>query len=100
MTMYFEPDRARLFPAITEVEMLLGGIPRAIFPDGTLQFMDQDQCPVAVYSPRLVEDSLEEFCRNNMEHYLAYYAKYEKLIEAFEPAPPIEPFWQLTDSPK
>ena len=37
---YFRPDKAKESPFITEVEMLLGGIPRIIFRDGTLQFAD------------------------------------------------------------
>jgi hypothetical protein len=39
---HFRPDQAGEFPFTTEVEMLLGGIGRAMYPDGTLQFADQD----------------------------------------------------------
>lgn len=37
---YFRPDLAGKFPFTTEVEILLGGIGRAMYPDGTLQFAD------------------------------------------------------------
>ncbi|WP_268947588.1 hypothetical protein [Pseudomonas syringae] len=37
---HFKPDQTSEFPFIAEVEMLLGGMPRLLHPDGTQQFAD------------------------------------------------------------
>ena len=89
---YFRPDHAGEIPFTTEVELLLGGISRAMHPDGTLQFADQDCEPVALYSPRLDERALEDFCKQNIELYRAHHQKHRKAIQEGE-TPLIESFW-------
>ncbi|WP_274715534.1 hypothetical protein [Xenorhabdus bovienii] len=42
-------------PFITEVECLIGGVPRLMFPNGT----DDGEEPEHVFSPRLREDEFE-----------------------------------------
>lgn len=88
----FEPGKSKTFPNITKVELLLGGIPQVMFPDGTLQFADQDQRPVVIYSPRLLEPELEEFCRQNIKIYEQHYQDHKEAIDNFE-TQPIVPFW-------
>ncbi|AVX93251.1 hypothetical protein [Pseudomonas psychrophila] len=90
---HFRPDQAGNIPFTTEVELLLGGISRAMHPDGTLQFADQDCEPVAVYSPRLDEQALEAFCKQHIERYRLHHEKHEELIRECE-TPLIEPFWE------
>lgn len=90
---HFRPDQAGEFPFTTEVEILLGGIGRAIYPDGTLQFADQDCTPVAVYSPRLDEQALETFCEQHIERYRAHHEMHKESIQEYE-TPAIEPFWE------
>ncbi|MDU4254538.1 hypothetical protein [Pseudomonas sp.] len=89
---YFCPDKTKETPFITEVEMLLGGIPQLMFPDGTYQFADQDRTPVAVYSPRLPEPELEAFCCENIERYQQHYQQNKEAIDNYE-TPEIVPFW-------
>ena len=64
-----------------------------MYPDGTLQFADQDCTPVAVYSPRLEEQALETFCEQNIEQYRAHHKKHKAAIQEYE-TPAIEPFWE------
>lgn len=89
---FFRPDKTAQSPFITEVEILLGGIPQLMYPDGTQQFADQDCSPVVVYSPRLPEPELEVFCRENIEHYRQHYALHKQAIDEYE-TPAIVPFW-------
>lgn len=89
---YFCPDKTLESPFITEVEMLLGGIPQLIFPDGTQQFADQDCSPTVIYSPRLPEPELEAFCRSNIERYQLHYEQNKEAIDNYE-TPAIKPFW-------
>lgn len=89
---HFRPDLAKKFPATTQVEMLLGGIGRAVFPDGTEQFMDQYVEPAVIYSPRLAPQALEAFCLANLAAYEAHYTKHEEAIEQYL-TPAIEHFW-------
>lgn len=88
----FRPDQSGTFAFTAEVEMLLGGIGRAMFADGTLQFADQDCTPVAVYSPRIEEQALEDFCQRNSEWYRAHHQQPKTAIPEYE-TPAIEPFW-------
>ncbi|GAB0078629.1 hypothetical protein [Pseudomonas sp. PS02290] len=90
---HFRPDQAGNLPFTTEVELLLGGISRAMHPDGTLQFTDQNCEPVALYSPRLNEHALEAFCEQHIERYRAHHQKHKTAIQEDE-TPPIEPFWE------
>jgi hypothetical protein len=89
---HFRPDKSKETPFIAEVELLLGGIPQLIFPDGTYQFANQDSKPVIVYSPRLPELELEAFCRENIERYKQHYAQHKQSIDEFQ-TPTIMPFW-------
>ena len=86
------PNKTKETPFITEVEILLGGIPQVMFPDGTEQFADQDSTPMIVYSPRLPEMDLEAFCRENIERYKQHYEQNQEAIDNYE-TPPIVPFW-------
>lgn len=45
LTLVFDPEGGVDFPNKTEVEILLGGVPIAIFDDGTEQFMGQLPLP-------------------------------------------------------
>lgn len=56
-------------PFITEVEMLIGGVPRLMYPDGTEQFVDDETDKVMIYSPRLTESELETFCELHIQKY-------------------------------
>lgn len=89
---HFRPDKTKESPFITEVEILLGGIPQIMFPDATFQFADQDCSPVQYYSPRLSEVELETFCRENIERYQAHYKKNKDALDDCQSVP-IEPFW-------
>lgn len=60
-------------PFITEVEMLIGGVPRLMYPDGTEQFADDETDSLLIYSPRLTEHELEAFCEANIEHYRTFH---------------------------
>lgn len=88
----FVPGKTKETPFIAKVEMLLGGIPQLMFPDGTQQFADQDSTPVVVYSPQLPELELEAFCRENIERYEQHYAQHKRAIDEYE-TPAIVPFW-------
>lgn len=90
----FEPETARIYPSIAEVEFLLGGVGRLCFPDGTQQFAENSTCPVIVYSPILSEEALASFCEQNIEHYRAHHERYRVEIDAGE-APEITRFWEL-----
>ena len=89
---HFLPDSTKESPFITEVELLLGGIPRMMFPDGTYQFADQDCTPVALYSPRLTEVQLEAFCRVNIARYQQHYQQNKQAIDN-DDRHEIVPFW-------
>ena len=89
---YFQPDSEGAFPFTTKVEWLLGGIGRLMFPDGTYQFADQSCDPVALFSPRLSEQALEDFCKQNIDRYEAHSTKHRALVLELE-CPPIEHFW-------
>ena len=79
-------------PFITEVEMLIGGVPRLMYPDGTEQFADAETETVLIYSPRLTEPELEAFCKSNIEHYQAFHeANLKKLLRGDRVA--ITQFW-------
>jgi hypothetical protein len=88
----FDPDHARTAPFTAEVELLLGGVPIKVFPDGSEQFIDDDDLPARVYSPRLSTHELEAFCETNIEKYQAFNAEHgdETLITERVHLPP---FW-------
>jgi hypothetical protein len=88
----FDPNEAKVYPSIAEVECLLGGVGRRSFADGTQQFADKN--PDIVYSPRLDPEALADFCSQNIYHYRAHYERYEAEIDAGD-TPEIMPFWEL-----
>jgi len=69
----FCPDAVKGHPYSVEVELLLGGIARSMFKDGTMQFMDQDTGPSTAFSPRL---ELEAFCREHIDRYREHHDLY------------------------
>lgn len=89
---YFQPDLEGALPFSARVEFLLGGIGRTMFPDGTYQFADQASDPVALFSPRLNEQALEDFCKQNIGRYEAHSEKHRALVLDLE-CPPIDHFW-------
>lgn len=79
-------------PFITKVEVLIGGVPRLLYPDGTQQFVDDEEEPVHVFSPRLKEDALETFCKENIERYREFHqANMVALLECDRVG--MEKFW-------
>ncbi|EOD9974406.1 hypothetical protein ACJ8QK_005309 [Klebsiella pneumoniae] len=79
-------------PFITEVEMLIGGVPRIMYPDGTEQFADDETDTLLIYSPRLTELELEAFCEANIEHYRTFHeANLKQLLRGDRV--PLTPFW-------
>lgn len=90
---YFRPDEAVDCPFTTEVEILLGGVARGIYPDGTEQFLDEDYEPWLFYSPRLSREKLEQFCEENIAHYQEFnQANMQQLIRCERV--PMKPFWE------
>lgn len=92
-TIIFDPNGCYTHPHIAEVEGLLGGIGRLVFPDGTVQFAENESFPEIVYSPRLTEDELELFCKNNIYHYEKYFNEHFDAIDLGDDLPPIDRFW-------
>lgn len=89
----FDPEGAKKYPNIATVEGLLGGVGRLCFPDGTVQFAENETYPELVYSPRLTEADLERFCIENMSKYEAYFDANFDAIDQGDDLPPIELFW-------
>ena len=90
---YFCPDEAAQYPHMTEVEILLGGVARVIYPDGTEQFQDDDKEPWNVYSPRLQREELERFCEKHLAHYQVFNREHEQQLIRCERVP-MTPFWE------
>ena len=92
----FDPHGARKYPYIAHIEDLLGGIGCVIYPDGDYQFGEYDKNDtLVVYSPKLPEPELEQFCKENFERYEQHYNAHQELIDNYEQAPPIGVFWCL-----
>lgn len=89
----FNPAGTRQCPCTSMVEVLLGGIGRLMFDDGTHQFAENETFPEIVYSPRLAPAALEEFCRQNLAAYEAHHAKHKDAINDGD-APAIVRFWE------
>ncbi|VVN26567.1 hypothetical protein PS623_04564 [Pseudomonas fluorescens] len=89
----FDPNGTRDWPFTTEVESLLTIAWLIEFEDGSLQFMDSDQEPPQIYSPRLNQEALELFCKEQIEVYRAFHAKHEAALDRRESVP-LKPFWQ------
>lgn len=79
-------------PFTSEVEYLLGGLPRILYEDGTKQFVSMTT-PPKHYSPRLDKHLLEEFCKEHIEKYREFRNKNEYLIISGSELPEIEKFW-------
>ncbi|SHO23807.1 Putative transmembrane protein [Moritella viscosa] len=92
-TVTFNPDGGNTHPNIAMVEGLLGGVGRLVFPDGTVQFAENETYPDVVYSPRLTEDELEVFCESNLSKYEAYFETNIEAIDKGDELPPINVFW-------
>lgn len=75
------------------VEVFLGGVGLLCFPDGSLQFAENKTYPEVVYSPRLTESELEQFCCDNLASYEAYFDMHFDAIDRGDEIPPIEKFW-------
>lgn len=88
----FDPLGALTAPFTANVEDLLGGVPVAMYEDGTEQFLDDSVDPELAYSPRLKPDELEAFCKANIAKYEAFNEAhgYDKLMTE---RVPITPFW-------
>ncbi|ELH0870594.1 hypothetical protein Q9888_002712 [Vibrio cholerae] len=52
------------------------------FGDGTMQICDFEGGNTNVYSPRLPIAELNDFCKAHMEHYEAFFDKYEKRLDS------------------
>lgn len=93
----FDPTGADEAPYTTEVEILLGGVGQVVFADGTEQFMDYDYEPVYVYSPRLLPEALERFCKENINYYMDFHKKHERQL-LWGDRIPMEQFWSIQPS--
>jgi hypothetical protein len=91
-TIHFDPDASKNAPSITAVEILLGGVGRLMFPDGTQQFVDDDVEPALIYSPRLPPEDLERFCEQNLARYERFHQEHEAQLMEFERVA-MEAFW-------
>ncbi|EJZ60958.1 Hypothetical protein I1A_000037 (plasmid) [Pseudomonas fluorescens R124] len=89
----FNPEEAADYPCTTEVEILLGGVGRVMYPDGMEQFVDDDAEPVHIYSPKLSKAELELFCEKNIAHYQAFHEAHEAQLAICERVP-MTPFWE------
>lgn len=91
-TIHFDPDGGKNFPNTTAVEILLGGVGRLMFPDGTEQFVDDGVEPALIYSPRLKPDELERFCGQNLDRYERFHQEHEEQLVNYESVA-MEAFW-------
>lgn len=88
----FDPNGPRDWPFTTEVETLVTVAWLHEFEDGTLQFLDADQQPPHVYSPRLDPEALERFCETNIDAYRSFHDKHEVALDRRESVA-MTPFW-------
>lgn len=84
-------DEGENFPATCAVEEYTC-IGRMNYPDGTLQFRDDELSPGCVYSPRLTPDELEAFCAEHLQRYEAWFNENESAIDSGYP-PALSPWW-------
>jgi hypothetical protein len=89
----FNPAAGRLYPCTARVEVLLGGVGRLMFDDGTHQFAENETYPDIVYSPRLAPADLEAFCEQNMVAYENHHVDHRHAINDGD-APAITRFWE------
>lgn len=88
----FDPNGARDWPFTTEVETLVTVAWLQEFEDGTQQFIDADQEPPHIYSPRLDPEALERFCETNIELYRTFHDMHEAALDRRQSVP-MTPFW-------
>ena len=88
----FAPEQTISHPNLAEVESLLGGIGRTVFPDGTEQFQEKDGSTLHVFSPRLPLAELERFCEANLGHYQAHHDAHADALNNFQIVP-MPHFW-------
>lgn len=81
---FFDPEGSNTAPNLTAVEILLGGVGRLMFPDGTQQFADAEVQPVLIYSPRLQPAALEQFCGEHMAQYERFHTEHIEQLAEFE----------------
>jgi hypothetical protein len=91
-TIHFDPNASKTAPNTTAVEILLGGVGRLMFPDGTEQFVDDDAEPALIYSPRLKPSDLERFCEQHLDHYERFHQAHEEKLMNDERVA-MEAFW-------
>lgn len=89
---HFDPNASKTAPNTTAVEILLGGVGRLMFPDGTEQFVDDDAEPALIYSPRLKPGELERFCEQHLDHYERFHQAHEEQLMNDERVA-MEAFW-------
>lgn len=89
---YFDPNAGESAPNTTAVEILLGGVGRLMFPDGTEQFVDDDSDPALIYSPRLKPEELERFCEQHLDHYERFHQAHKEQLMNAEPVA-MAAFW-------
>jgi hypothetical protein len=89
----FDPEGAKSYPNTSMVEDLLGGVGILCFPDNTVQFAENETYPDVVYSPRLTNPELEQFCLENLAEYERYFETNRDAIDKGDDLPPIEQFW-------
>lgn len=89
---FFDPEGCTTAPYTTAVEILLGGVGRLMFPDGTQQFADAEVQPALIYSPRLQPAALERFCKEHLAQYEQFRAEHEEQLADYEPVA-MTPFW-------
>lgn len=76
-------------PIFADIEVYLGGVGRISFEDDTVQFVDEEG---NIFSPRLPEEELAEFCKVNLSRYEAFHEANEILIDQGQRAS-MTPFW-------
>lgn len=88
----FDPNGARDWPFTTEVEGLVTVAWLHEFEDGTQQFMDADQQPPHLYSPRLTPEALERFCEENIGAYEKFHSDHSAELDRRDSVY-MKPFW-------
>lgn len=76
-------------PIFADIEVYLGGVGRISFEDDTVQFVDEEG---NIFSPRLPEEELAEFCKVNLSRYEAFHDANEILMDQGQTLP-MMPFW-------
>ena len=91
---YADPDTIILdlntkYPIFGDIEVYLGGVGRIYLEDDTVQFVDEDG---NIFSPRLPEGELAEFCKANLYRYEAFHNENESMMDQGQ-KPTMNPFW-------